>query len=378
MRSFFGVPGRGIDGVACRDRDIPEIRPHESLVRVRACSLNWREILVLRGTYPLPLAPELVIGCDAAGDVVEVGSDVTSVSVGDRVMPSVFPRWLDGPFAFDLADQLGGSRDGVLSEYLVIDAASLVMVPPHLSYEQAACLPCAGVTAWNALTGGCGLRVGDSVLTQGTGAVSLMATQLAVAAGARVVGTSSSAKRERLVALGVAAALDYRAPGWPAEVVVATGGGADHVVEIAGTLAASLTATAVGGELAAVGGVDAQAAATPIDFATLRARLVHVRPVAIGSRAQFAELARAVAATRIEPVIERSRSTKPSRHSATTRRTGRSARWWSRYEDVPTGRIWTPRDVPAYEPRSIRRDAAPQPGRRRNALTNAEKLSYVS
>lgn len=132
-----------------------------------------------------------------------------------------------------------------------------------------------------------------------------MATQLAVAAGARVVGTSSSAKRERLAALGVAAALDYRAPGWPAEVVVATGGGADHVVEIAGTLAASLTATAVGGEPAAVGGVDAQAAATPIDSATLRARLVHVRPVAIGSRAQFAELARAVAATRIEPVIDR-------------------------------------------------------------------------
>jgi NADPH:quinone reductase-like Zn-dependent oxidoreductase len=306
MRSFHAAIGAGIDGVVCRERDVPEPGPGQLLVRVRACSLNWREILVVRDAYPLPLADDVVLCCDGAGEVVAAGEGVAASAVGRRVMPSVFPHWLDGPFDFARAGQLGGSLDGLLAEYALVDAASAVTVPDHLTFEQAACLPCAALTAWNALTGGAGLRVGESVLTLGSGAVSLFAVQIARAAGARVVSTTGSPDRaERLGELGADVVIDRRAADWPARVVAATGGGADHTVEVAGTLRESLAATAVGGELALVGAVDSSAAATPIDLAALRSRLAAIRPIAVGSRAQFAALARMIATTKLTPLIDR-------------------------------------------------------------------------
>jgi NADPH:quinone reductase-like Zn-dependent oxidoreductase len=285
---------------------VPKPRPGQLLIRVRACSLNWREILVVRNAYPLPLADDVVLACDGAGDVVAVGDGVDAGMIGRRVMSTVFPRWLDGPFDFARADQLGGSRDGLLSEYALVDDGSVVEVPEHLSYEQAACLPCAALTAWNALTGGAGLGVGESVLTLGSGVVSLFAIQLSAAAGARVVSTTGSPDRaERLRELGADVVIDRRDADWPAHVREATGGGADHVVEVAGTIEASLQATGVGGELALVGAVDAAAAATPVTFAALRSRMATIRPIAIGSHAQFAALARVIATTGLEPVVHR-------------------------------------------------------------------------
>jgi NADPH:quinone reductase-like Zn-dependent oxidoreductase len=302
MRSFHAVLGAGIDGIVCREHDIPEPAPGQLVIRVRACSLNWREVLVVNDSY----AQDVILACDGADDVIAVGDGVDPGMVGRRVMPNVFPRWLDGPFDFARAEQLGGSSDGMLTEYAAVDAASVVRVPDHLSYEQAACLPCAALTAWNALTGGAGLQVGESVLTLGSGAVSVFAIQIARQAGAHVVSTTASDERaSRLQALGADVTVDRRDGDWPARVREATGGGADHVVEVAGTLEASLQATAVGGELALVGAVDPVAAATPIGFAALRSRMATLRPIAIGSRAQFAALTRMVAATRLEPVIDR-------------------------------------------------------------------------
>lgn len=192
----------------------------------------------------------------ATGDkVAAIGEGVSGVAVGDRVAAAVFPRWMDGRFAFDVADQLGGSLDGMLTEYALLDADALVGIPDHLSYEQAATLPCAGVTAWHALTGGRGLWAGETVLTLGSGGVSLFAVQFAKAFGARVIATAGSGeKAERLRALGADEAIDYRAtPNWHELVRELTGGGVDHVVEVTGCLEQSVRATAMKGEIAFVG-----------------------------------------------------------------------------------------------------------------------------
>lgn len=306
MRSFHATLGAGVPGVVCQESDVPKPGPGQFLMAVRACSLNWREILVLRGTYPLPLSEGVVLACDGAGEVVDVGAGVDRGWLGRRVMPSVFPRWIDGPFDFARAEQLGGSVDGMLAEYVVVDPASVVSVPEHLSFQEAACLPCAGVTAWNALNGGAEAVAGESVLTLGSGGVSVFAIQIAKAQGARVLVTTGRPERSALLReIGADTVLDRNDEDWPAGVVAATQGGADRTVEVAGTLAESLAATAVGGELALVGAIDEKAAARPLDFAVLRSRLVTIRPVAVGSLVQFEQLVRLVATARLRPVIDR-------------------------------------------------------------------------
>src|SRR5205823_6538948 len=172
-----------------------------------------RELMILiKGFYPLPVKPDVVAACDGAGEVVAVGDGVTRVRVGDRVTASVFPRWIDGPYDRERSAQLGGSLDGMLTELAVLDEEAMVHIPDHLSFEEASTLPCAAVTAWNALTGGKGLTAGDTVLTLGSGAVSLFAIQFAKLCGARVIATTSSAaKATRLAALGADDVIDYRA-----------------------------------------------------------------------------------------------------------------------------------------------------------------------
>src|SRR6185436_19155453 len=158
--------------------------------------------------------------CDGAGEVVALGAGVTRAAIGDRVIASIFPRWIDGPFSLERAAQLGGSLDGMLTEHAVLHEDALVAVPAHLSYEEAAALPCAGVTAWNALTGGLPLQAGDDVLTLGSGGVSLFALQFAKAFGARVIATTSSDdKAARLRELGADEVVNYqRTPDWAAQV----------------------------------------------------------------------------------------------------------------------------------------------------------------
>jgi NADPH:quinone reductase-like Zn-dependent oxidoreductase len=310
MKSYHMGLGAGLDGLVLKNHDVPTPGPSEALLRVHAVSLNFRELsILLRGRYPLPVKPDVVAAADGAGEVVAVGAGVSRTRVGDRVIASIFPQWMDGPFGVAQAAQLGGSLDGMLTEYTVLPEAALVSIPAHLSYDEAATLPCAGVTAWNALTGGgVPLQAGDEVLTMGSGGVSLFALQLAKASGARVIATTSSDdKAERLRELGADEAVNYqRTPEWGAEVRRLTqGAGVRHVVEMGGgsTLAQSLKAVGFSGEVAFVG--TAAGGETLLDANALFASGATLRVIAAGHRAHLAQMARALSQNRISPVIDR-------------------------------------------------------------------------
>ncbi|MQY05844.1 zinc-dependent alcohol dehydrogenase family protein [Actinomadura macrotermitis] len=302
MRSYHVDSGAGIDGLTIEEHPDPVPGDGQVVVAVRATSLSFRELMVLRGSYVLPVKPGVVPVSDGAGEVVAVGPNTRGVQVGDRVTATLFPSWQDGPFGPEHLAQLGGSLDGMLTELALLDASALVPIPDHLSYEEAATLPCAAVTAWNALTG---LRPGQTLVTQGSGGVSLFALTFAKALGARVIATTSSpAKAARLRELGADEVVDYRAdPDWPARVRELTGGlGADHVVDVAGLLEQSLKAVRMAGHVACVGFVSETA--PPIDPRVLFASGATLRAVAVGSRAQFAEMNRVIEVNRLRPVID--------------------------------------------------------------------------
>jgi NADPH:quinone reductase-like Zn-dependent oxidoreductase len=308
MKSYHTNLGAGIDGITLRESEQPKPGPHQLLLRVRAASLNFRELSILRGYYPLPVKPDLIPVSDGAGEVVAVGEGVTRVKVGDRIAASIFPHWIDGPFAVDYAAQLGGSLDGLLTEFAVLPEDAAVPIPDHLSFEEAATLPCAAVTAWNALCGGAPLLPGQTVLTLGSGGVSLFALQFAKLFGARVIATTSSAEKvARLKALGADEVIDYKTtPDWHLPVRELTGGrGVDVVVEVggAGTLEKSLKAVAMEGQISMVGWLAKDV--STIDIAAIAATVVRMRRIAVGSRAQFIGMNRAVALHRLKPVIDR-------------------------------------------------------------------------
>ncbi|MFB6627387.1 NAD(P)-dependent alcohol dehydrogenase [Streptomyces sp. NPDC056374] len=300
--------GAGLSGLAVREHDMPVPGPGQALVAVRATSLSFRELMVLDGTYVLPVKPDVVPVSDGAGEVVALGpGGADTVRVGDRVAATLFPSWQDGPFAVEHLAQRGGSLDGLLTEFALLDTDSLVTVPAHLSYEEAATLPCVAVTAWNALTGdGAGLGPGHTVVVQGSGGVSLFALQFAKALGARVIATTSGpAKAARLRALGADDVVDYSAtPDWAAEVRTLTGGrGADRIVDVAGLLHESIRAIALAGTIACVGFVGN--AAVPLDTGALFASGATVRTVAVGSRAQFTAMNAFIGTHGLRPVIDR-------------------------------------------------------------------------
>ncbi|WP_019629239.1 zinc-dependent alcohol dehydrogenase family protein [Actinomadura atramentaria] len=305
MRSYHVDSGAGIEGLALREHATPEPGPGQVLLAVRAVSLNYRELMVLRGDYVLPVKPDVVPVSDGAGDVVAVGAGVDPSLVGARVAATMFPSWQDGPFGVEHLPQLGGSLDGLLTELAVVDERGLVPVPAHLSYEEAATLPCAAVTAWNALTGGDGLQAGQTVVVQGSGGVSLFALQFAKAHGARVIATTSSpAKAARLADLGADEVIDYRAePDWPARVKALTDGGADRVIDVAGVLDQSLAAVRVAGHVACVGFISGTA--HPLDPRLLFAAGATIRPIAVGHRAHFRAMNKAIEANSLHPLIDR-------------------------------------------------------------------------
>ncbi|NEA52950.1 NAD(P)-dependent alcohol dehydrogenase [Streptomyces sp. SID13666] len=307
MRSYHVNSGAGIEGLSIKEHADPVPGTGQVLVAVKAVSLSNRELMVLRGNYVLPVKPDVIPVSDGAGEVVALGPGVHGVKIGDRVAATLFPSWQDGPFGLQHLPQRGGSLDGMLTELALISEESLVPVPDHLSYQEAAALPCVGVTAWNALTGdGIGLRAGETLVTQGSGGVSLFALQFAKALGARVIATTSSPdKARRLIELGADEVIDYRStPDWASKVVELTGGrGADRVVDVAGLLEQSLKAVAVAGHVACVGFVSGTA--QPLDPGVLFASGAVLRTVAVGSRNQFLAMNRALQVNRIHPVIDR-------------------------------------------------------------------------
>ncbi|RKG56348.1 NAD(P)-dependent alcohol dehydrogenase [Corallococcus sp. CA054B] len=282
--------------------------PGQALVRIHAVSLNYRDLIIARGTYPglkLPLIP-----CsDGAGEVVAVGSGVTRVKVGDRVAPTFFQVWTDGERTPEkVAHALGGSVPGVLAEYVCLDAEGLVLLPDWLSYEEGSTLPCAAVTAWNALVPQGGLKRGQTVLAQGTGGVSIFALQFARLLGARVLITSSQDdKLQRAKQLGAQGLINYRqTPDWEEAVLTLTGNqGVDHVLEVggAGTLPRSIAATKEGGHIALIGLLTG-APGKPDTTAT-SARHLRVVSTYVGSREMFEDMLKAMSLEKTRPVIDR-------------------------------------------------------------------------
>ncbi len=315
MKSYHVNKGAGLASLIVKEHDIPVPGLHDVLVRIRANSLNYRELMILRGTYPLPVKPDVIPLCDGAGEIVAVGSDVTRARRGDRVLVNSFPLWIDGPFGGwkEHGAQIGGSLDGLLTEYVAVNEEWIVPIPEHLSFEEAAALPCAALTAWQALTTGKPVQAGETVLTLGSGGVSLFTLQFAKLSGARViVTTSSNEKAQRLKALGADDVINYRErPDWHEAVQELTGGrGADHVIETGGpgTLAQSIQSTAVAGQVTLIGflanAVSTQAQGA-IDFNTFIGGLLTVRSILCGNRAQFQTMNQFITQHQLKPVIDR-------------------------------------------------------------------------
>jgi NADPH:quinone reductase-like Zn-dependent oxidoreductase len=309
MRVYrFHAFGDDLASLAMEDADVPAPGRGQVLVRIRANALNYRDLVVARGEHP-NLRPGLVPLSDGAGEVVGIGTEVDRVRVGDRVVASYNQAWISGPPEAEfLGGMLGGWIDGVLAEYVLLDQQGVVRLPDHLSFEEGATLPCAGVTAWSSLTCGAPLRAGQTVLVQGTGGVSIFALQIALLSGCRVIATTSSeAKAERLRALGADHVVNYvETPDWGRAVREATGGrGVDRIVEVGGpgTLEQALGCAAVGAQIALVGyvaGLGAQ-----INPRLLMRPGLGVHGLAVGSRSDLAALAAALEARRVRPVIDR-------------------------------------------------------------------------
>jgi len=308
VQSYSIRRGAGLDGLERIARPRTALGPREVRVRMRAIALNYRDLMVARGDSGA-IDRAIVPASDGAGEVIEIGADVDRFRVGDRVTGSFFPDWIDGaPTAQTLARGLGGSVDGVLAEEVVLDQNAWVAMPAHLDFIEAATLPCAAVTAWNALFQAAPSKAGDSVLLLGTGGLSIWALQLAKAAGLRVLITSSDDRKlEHARALGADGTINYRrTPEWDAEALRLTDGrGVDRVLEVGGpdTLSRSIAAARMGGTIAIIGRLTgtSNVAFDPVALFSGAKRLAGVM---VGSRAMAEDLARFVEAHRIKPVID--------------------------------------------------------------------------
>jgi len=290
----------GTDGLRRAERPRPEPGPGEVLVRMRAVSLNFRDLAIVDGQYIRgPLTQDTIPMSDGAGEIEAVGAGVSELAIGDRVVATFTQGRPPAP--------LGSPLDGVLTEYRVFEPDGLFVIPAHLSFEEAATLPCAGVTAWNAVVYGRRLLPGETVLTLGTGGVSMFALQLAKMAGARVIVTSSSdEKLERAKALGADELVNYKtSPNWEQNVLELTDGqGADQVVELAGlgTLPHSYQAVGPGGEIALIGVMAPQEG--NLSPHTMMLKGATLRGIFVGGREHFESLLKVVVVNELRPVID--------------------------------------------------------------------------
>jgi len=308
MRAWQIETTEGIDGLKPVEIDLPDPRPGEVRVKLRANSINYRDLSVVsdpaaRG-IPLPRIPN----SDGAGEVLAVGPGVSDFAPGDRVAGCFFQNWIDGPCnAEAMASAMGGKIDGVLAEEANLKAAGLVKIPDHLSFAEAATLPCAALTAWRALVPVGKLKAGDTVLLLGTGGVSIFALQFATLMGARIIITSSSdEKLERAKALGAWQTVNYRTtPDWDKAVLELTEGrGVDLTVEVggAGTLEKSIAATRIAGTIGFIGVL----AGGEVNPRLIMAKSLTVQGIYVGSRNLFRDMNEAIAVAGLRPVIHQS------------------------------------------------------------------------
>jgi NADPH:quinone reductase-like Zn-dependent oxidoreductase len=301
------IPSFGIDHLELKETPQPKPRSGEILVKVHAVSLNYRDLLTVQGLYNPKMALPRIPCSDGAGEVVEVGDQVSSVRVGQRVAGIFMQNWLDGRLTPERGrGALGGDVDGMLAEYVVLKEEGVVPIVEKLSYGEAATLPCAGVTAWNAVVHAGKTKAGDVVVIQGTGGVSIFALQFAKMLGAKVLGTSSSdEKLKKARALGLHSGINYKqSPDWSTWVREQTAkSGADLVVEVGGTgtLNHSLKAVRVGGVIAQIGVLSHSD--EPIEIASILRRQVEIKGIYVGSREHFEEINRAIEANDLHPAI---------------------------------------------------------------------------
>jgi NADPH:quinone reductase-like Zn-dependent oxidoreductase len=309
MKAFQFHEFGGPDALRCEDVPNPTPGPGEVLIRVAAVSLNYRDLMMCKGAYNPKLKLPIIPVSDGAGEVVATGAGVTRFKPGDKVVAAFMPDWVNGPpDEENTRTALGGGGVGLLAEQAVLPEHGLVPIPSHLSALEAATLPCAGVTAWNALFENGRVKPGDTVLVQGTGGVSIFALQFARLAGAHVIATSSSdQKLARARELGATDGINYKTnPDWDKRARALTGGkGVDQIVEVggAGTLGKSLRAVRIGGYIALIGvlsGANAEVNPMPVLMKSIR-----VQGIFVGSRAMFEAMNRAIVASQLRPVVDR-------------------------------------------------------------------------
>jgi len=303
-------PGQGIkawEQVTLADR-IPG--RGEVLIAVKAASLNYRDLMIAKGFYPLPLLENAIPLSDGAGEIIAVGEEVTRWKTGDRVCGSFFQSWIDGPIPQDAQmHTLGGPMHGILAQQAVLSQDGIVRIPEHLSYEEAATLPCAALTAWNSLVESANpLAPRATVLTLGTGGVSVFATQFAKALGYEVIATSSDENKiKRLKAMGVKNAVNYKQnPEWDKEVLVINGGrNVDHVIEVggSGTLQRSLNVIKAGGTVSLIGVLSGLGNVINPDIVLFKN--VRLQGISIGSVRMFENMNALIEKRRIKPVIDK-------------------------------------------------------------------------
>lgn len=310
MKVFQIQDDWSIEHLTLTERPVPKPGKGEVLLRMKAASLNYRDLVVPnkgygRWTGTLPLIPI----SDGVGEIVETGAGVDRFKVGDRVCPMFMQKWISGPPNLEqITATLGGPLDGVMSEYMVLNQRGISKVPDYLSVEAAATLPCSPLTAWSALVTEGGVRPGDIVLVQGTGGVSLFALQIAKMLGAYVIVTSSSdEKLERAMALGADEGVNYiKVPQWGKAVrEIAGGDGIDHIVEVGGakTLPQSLRAIRPGGTISMIGVLSG--AAMEASLGLIVTRKVRLQGITVGHRLGFEAMVRAFAQHRLNPIVDR-------------------------------------------------------------------------
>ena len=309
MKAWEVYANKGLDAIMLVDRPDPQPDARQVLIKMKAWSLNYRDLLTVKGAYGAKQTFPLIPLSDGVGEVIEIGKDVTRVKVGDRVAGIFMQTWLSGELSAEKSKSaLGGAINGVLAEYVTLDQEGVVHVPQHLTDEEAATLPCAAVTAWHALITAGNLKAGDTILTLGTGGASLFALQFAKLVGARVIITSSSdEKLARSRHLGASEGINYiTTPDWDKAVLNLTDKvGVDHVVETggSGTLNNSLRAVRVGGQISLFGVLSGTQG--DISTVTILQKNIRLQGIYVGSHDMFEAMNRAIALHQIKPVVDR-------------------------------------------------------------------------